>query len=89
MNPFQVLDKGNPDSFEEDLKTTVEHLIKNPNDDFVSLAKETGRDAFEASSIPERKIKLNQLVSSQKLLCICFACNLIWFCINLYLCDFD
>lgn len=64
MNPFEVLKAGGFGSSEEDIHAAVEHIIEHPNDDLVAMAKETGRDVYSELSLPQRKQKLNAVVSS-------------------------
>lgn len=69
VNPFEVLNAGGFGSSEEDISAAVEHLIQNPNDDLVAMAKETGRDVYSDLSLVERKQKLNHVVSTS-ILCL-------------------
>ncbi len=64
INPFEVLSAGGFGSSQEDIHAAVEHILMNPNDDLVAMAKETGRDVYSDLSLSERKQKLNHVVSN-------------------------
>jgi len=66
QNPFESLDPtGSGHLSQDELNVAVECLIQRQGEDLVSLAKDSGRELYSNQSLPERKEKLNTMVSCQ------------------------
>lgn len=90
INPFLVLDpSGSGELSSEELNLIIENLIHRRGEDLESLAKESGRDLYANQLIPDRKKKLNAMVSISKLICTCFfvlllVSTLLWLLSHLF-----
>lgn len=86
-----MLSAGGFGSSEEDINAAVEHIIQNPNDDLVSMAKETGRDVYsDLSSLGDRKQKLNHVVSddtgnTKRTQLLCLVALIVGFCASKFI----
>jgi hypothetical protein len=49
----------------DDMSAALDHLLQHPNDDdLMSIAKSTGKELYSNLSLPQRKDKINRMVSS-------------------------
>lgn len=67
-NPFQF-PHSLLDSDAGDMSAALDHLLQHPNDeDLMSVAKSTGKELYSNLSPPQRREKLDKMVSNALLL---------------------
>lgn len=64
-NPFQFPHSLLDSDAGDDVSAALDHLLQHPNDeDLMSVAKSTGKELYSNLSPPQRKEKIDKMVSS-------------------------
>ncbi|PNF14527.1 hypothetical protein B7P43_G15458 [Cryptotermes secundus] len=66
-NPFQFPHSLLDSDAGDDVSAALDHLLQHPNDDdLMSIAKTTGKELYSSLSPPQRKDKINKMISKLK-----------------------